>query len=164
VANGNLRDNVDLFTLLAQPALRQLNHGVDLYAVLRAHLWLERDVLSLLRVGSPKENPKRGFYKKIERARKRGVLGESDFAFLAALNDVRNGFAHDLERETLTRSDDDALFDVSSEVIRTLYARLTVEVEEPETSRAEGLRFRGLLAAMHLHLSQRILDLKAGRL
>lgn len=154
--SGNVPYNIDLLTFIAQRALSQLNHAVDLYAVLRGHLWLERDVLELLQLRNPNESPRRSFNEKIHRAKARGLIEETDFMFLEALNNVRNGFAHKLDRETLTREDDDDLFAASGDAIRTLYARLTVEVEEPETERARGLRFRGLIAAMHIRLLQRI--------
>jgi len=158
--NDNGLQNLDWFSHVAKRTLAQLNHSVDLYAVLRGQLWMEQDVLDLLRVGSPEENCKLGFRKMIGRARKRGLLDEADVTFLKALYKVRNCFAHELERETLTRKDDDYLFEASDETIRILYAGLTVEVEEPETSRGEGLRFRGLIAAMHVRLLKLIARLK----
>jgi hypothetical protein len=151
------------FIFLAERAFVQLNHGVDLYAVLRGHLWLERDVLDLLQLRIPNESQKRGFLKRIKLARKHGLLNEGDFAFLKALNDVRNSFAHDLERETLSREDDDVLFGTSSDQLRALYARLTVDVDEPEFNRAEGLRFRGLIAAMHIRLLEVVEKEKTAR-
>jgi hypothetical protein len=87
-----------------RPFAMSVTHDVDMVAVLRGHLYLERAMFALLLQSEPGRD---GYFKRMSfstmvdaLATKRLIPSEA-IASIRAINDIRNEFGHELERTEL---------------------------------------------------------------
>jgi hypothetical protein len=115
----------------AQEEVRSFAESVtgdlDMPAVLRGHLYLERAMFALLLQSEPgreKHFKRLKFSKKVAALEAKGIVSADVIAGIRAINDIRNEFAHELERINLTAEDDKAVETTTTGALRFIMENL----------------------------------------
>jgi|GEM_PF-7091246 len=124
----------------------------DLVAVLRGHLYIEADVNELLAHHFPASQAlidDLSYEQKIRRLRKSMELPRDVATLMKALGELRNAFAHNLER-SLTAEDDSRFFDSLDPYFKPGVDSMIAKGAFPK---AEGARVRACVLVLHTALS-----------
>lgn len=106
--SGNPAPAYEMLSEREQLFFRSIASDEALVAVVRGHLYVEADVNHLLELHFPNASPlidDLTYEQKIRRLRKSVALPSSIVTLLKALGELRNAFAHSLDR-SLTEADD----------------------------------------------------------
>ncbi|MDP9104398.1 MAG: hypothetical protein M3N49_00450 [Candidatus Eremiobacteraeota bacterium] len=149
----------------------------DLTAVLRAHVHFEHHIESLLLAAIPNSEPLLNelmFLRKLNIAKKLGVIDGPFFKAVNKFNEIRNQFAHGFERRTLTAQDDGNLSrTLSAELIvdgdisgQELFAHLESQWMQQQKSKRTppaGVRSRLFMMALQTLLLALVVEVQQGR-